>query len=72
MKFKDADLIGCPVRVTVGDRGLKNGIMEVKVRTDDDKGQEVSVADIVARVETTLADLRSAIETTVVEVPYED
>jgi len=72
VKFKDADLIGCPVRVTVGDRGLKNGIMEVKVRTDDDKGQEVSVADIVARVETTLADLRSAIETTVVEVPYED
>ena len=72
MKFKDADLIGCPVRVTVGDRGLKNGIMEVKVRTEDDKGQEVSVADIVARVETTLADLRSAIETTVVEVPYED
>ena len=72
VKFKDADLIGCPVRVTVGDRGLKNGIMEVKVRTEDDKGQEVSVADIVARVETTLADLRSAIETTVVEVPYED
>jgi prolyl-tRNA synthetase len=71
VKFKDADLIGCPVRVTVGDRGLQKGIMEVKVRTDQGRGQEVPVADIVARVETTLADLRSAVEATVVEVPYE-
>ena len=71
VKFKDADLIGCPVRVTVGDRGLQKGIMEVKVRTDEGKGQQVPVADIAARVETTLADLRSAVEATVVEVQYE-
>ena len=71
VKFKDADLIGCPVRVTVSDRGLQNGIMEVKVRTDAGKGQQVPVADMASRVETTLADLRSAVEATVVEVPYE-
>ena len=34
-KFADADLIGIPVRVTVGDRGLKNGEVEVKARTAD-------------------------------------
>jgi len=31
-KFKDADLVGMPVRVTIGDRGLKKGIIEVRVR----------------------------------------
>jgi prolyl-tRNA synthetase len=32
-KFADADLIGFPVRVTVGDRGLKDGKVEIKKRT---------------------------------------
>jgi len=32
VKFNDADLIGCPVRVTVGERGLKEGMVEVKAR----------------------------------------
>jgi prolyl-tRNA synthetase len=31
-KFKDADLIGIPLRVTVGDRGLKNGELELQER----------------------------------------
>jgi len=34
VKFKDADLIGVPLRVTVGARGLKEGKVEVKRRTD--------------------------------------
>jgi prolyl-tRNA synthetase len=34
VKFKDADLIGIPLRVVVGDRGLKEGKVEVKRRTD--------------------------------------
>lgn len=32
-KFADADLIGVPVRVNIGERGLKEGIVEVKRRT---------------------------------------
>jgi len=32
VKFKDADLVGMPLRVTVGDRGIKNGIVEAKAR----------------------------------------
>ena len=31
-KFADADLIGIPVRITVGDRGLKTGEVELKER----------------------------------------
>ena len=34
VKFNDADLIGCPVRVTVGEKALKEGMVEVKKRTD--------------------------------------
>jgi prolyl-tRNA synthetase len=30
VKFNDADLIGCPVRVTVGEKNLKNGMVELK------------------------------------------
>jgi prolyl-tRNA synthetase len=33
VKFKDADLIGVPLRVTVGDRGIKGGVFELKRRT---------------------------------------
>ncbi len=32
VKFTDADLIGCPVRATVGERGMKDGMVELKSR----------------------------------------
>lgn len=34
VKFKDADLIGMPWRITVGERGLKEGNVELKPRTE--------------------------------------
>jgi histidyl-tRNA synthetase len=43
VKFKDADLIGFPVRVVVGAKGLSNGGVEVK-RRDQDKSQMKIVA----------------------------
>ena len=36
MKFNDADLIGMPLRVTIGKRGLKQGAVELKRRDGDD------------------------------------
>ena len=33
VKFKDADLIGIPLRVVIGGRGLKEGQLEIKWRT---------------------------------------
>ena len=39
VKFNDADLIGIPVRVTVGDRGLKKGIVEFKLRREEERGE---------------------------------
>jgi len=32
VKFNDADLIGCPIRVTVGEKGLRDGMVELKPR----------------------------------------
>ena len=43
VKFKDADLIGFPIRVVVGAKGLANGGVEVK-RRDQDKSQMKIVA----------------------------
>ncbi|HQV62426.1 MAG TPA: His/Gly/Thr/Pro-type tRNA ligase C-terminal domain-containing protein, partial [Anaerolineales bacterium] len=34
VKFNDADLIGCPIRITVGEKNLKNGMVELKPRRD--------------------------------------
>ncbi|MFW6198088.1 MAG: proline--tRNA ligase, partial [Myxococcota bacterium] len=36
VKFKDADLIGIPLRITVGARGLKDGQVEIKARSEAD------------------------------------
>lgn len=33
-KFKDADLIGIPLRVVIGGKGLQEGVVEIKWRTD--------------------------------------
>lgn len=44
VKFKDADLIGIPLRVVVGGKGLKEGIVEVRWRTDDE-AQKVPVEE---------------------------
>ncbi len=46
VKFNDADLIGCPVRVTVGEKGLKEGKVEVKKRTSKDN-QLVPIEEII-------------------------
>ena len=32
VKFNDADLMGIPVRLTVGARGVSKGVVELKVR----------------------------------------
>ncbi len=48
VKFKDADLIGIPLRITVGDKALANQEVEFKPRTAD-QAELVKVEDAVAR-----------------------
>jgi prolyl-tRNA synthetase len=51
VKFKDADLLGMPFRVTIGAKALANGNVEMKPRTETDpkKAELIPVADV-ARV----------------------
>ncbi|HLZ35602.1 MAG TPA: proline--tRNA ligase [Nitrospira sp.] len=49
VKFNDADLIGAPFQVIVGDKGLAEGLLEVKTRRTGDK-IKISPADIPARI----------------------
>ena len=48
-KFKDADLIGIPTRITIGDKALAEDSVEYKRRTDDGKGTLVKITEIVDR-----------------------
>ncbi len=57
VKFKDADLIGYPVRVVAG-KGVANGMLELRLRRDAATAQEVAVAEAVDTVQSLLADLR--------------
>jgi prolyl-tRNA synthetase len=43
VKFKDVDLIGVPLRVVIGDRGLKEGKLEVKWRWEKE-AQKIDLA----------------------------
>jgi len=54
VKFKDADLIGIPVRVTVGERNLKQRLVEIKTR----RGGEVKLV----RVEDATTEVKKILE----------
>ncbi len=53
VKFNDADLIGCPIRVTVGEKGLKEGMVELKPRKVKEN-QLISVDEIVEKIKSIL------------------
>lgn len=58
VKFNDADLIGYPVRVTVGKKSAAEGTVEIKIRRTGEQ-EVVPIDQAVARVQEILADLRS-------------
>ncbi|MGA2108798.1 MAG: proline--tRNA ligase [Syntrophorhabdales bacterium] len=49
VKFKDSDLIGIPFRVTIGERALKEGNVEIKTRTIKEP-EKVRKEEVVGRV----------------------
>jgi prolyl-tRNA synthetase len=56
VKFKDADLLGIPIRITVGSRGLKQGTVELKKRTESES-QDVPADGALAATRAALAEL---------------
>ncbi len=55
-KFGTMDMIGLPWRITVGPRGLKNGVVEVTSRRTGDS-EEMPAADAIAKIKAIYADL---------------
>ncbi|MBI5943556.1 MAG: hypothetical protein HY864_04250 [Chloroflexi bacterium] len=52
VKFNDADLIGCPLRITVGEKNLKEGMVELKPRKAE-KNMLVPLADVISKIRET-------------------
>ena len=59
VKFKDADLIGVPLRITIGGRGLKDGVVEMKLRTEK-AVEKVPLTEAEARVQAAVAAAQAA------------
>ncbi|MGQ0626914.1 MAG: proline--tRNA ligase [Phycisphaerales bacterium] len=55
-KFKDADLIGIPIRITLGEKALAAGAVEFKRRSATDKGELVPQDAAVAHVLRAIAE----------------
>jgi prolyl-tRNA synthetase len=51
IKFADADLLGMPVQLTVGAKGLGRGVVERKVRATGER-DEIAIADVVTALTT--------------------
>ncbi len=49
VKFKDCDLIGIPLRVTIGERNLKEGLVEIKLRSEKES-QKIPKENIIEKV----------------------
>jgi len=49
VKFKDADLVGIPIRITIGDKALAEKSVEYKLRKGDDKGSLVPITEAAQR-----------------------
>ena len=69
VKFNDADLIGIPIRITVGQKSLKDGNVEIKLRKAEER-ELVPVEDLVDRVLALKAELEVEIAAGVVELPF--
>jgi prolyl-tRNA synthetase len=61
IKFKDADLLGLPIRVGFGERALAEGQVEVKLRHKSDV-EKMPAEGIAERVLAIVAELKQALE----------
>lgn len=49
VKFNDADLIGAPFQIVIGDKGLADGVVEIKIRRTGIKSR-IAPSDLVAHL----------------------
>jgi prolyl-tRNA synthetase len=61
VKFNDADLLGIPIRVTVGLRGVQNGQVELKLRAESES-IVVPIEDATASIQEKVKDLYDSLK----------
>jgi prolyl-tRNA synthetase len=71
VKFKDADLIGIPIRLTVSPRALKQGGIELKRRNSRER-VIIPLDDIISQIQSEIMAMKSEISKTVVDVPFDE
>lgn len=54
VKFKDADFVGAPIRLSVGERSLAKGAVEIKIRRSGEV-EQTPIAEAVERIKALLA-----------------
>lgn len=69
VKFNDADLIGVPIRLTIGSRSLDQGGVELKLRQEKER-ELVPMDDVEERVQEVKNALQAAVAARVVDVPF--
>lgn len=71
VKFNDADLLGIPIRLTVGAKGLSNGVVEAKLRRSGE-AWEMPLATLVQDVCALIAAETERINSKAVPMPFDD
>lgn len=71
VKFNNADLIGCPIRITVSDRASSEGGIEIKFRNEEER-RIVPLSEITDFLIASIKSLQDEINRNVKSVPYED
>ncbi|MCG2712777.1 MAG: proline--tRNA ligase [Candidatus Omnitrophica bacterium] len=58
MKFKDADLIGIPIQIIIGEKNLAQGIIEIKLRKTGQR-EKIKSGEVVPKVLKLIDDLQA-------------
>jgi prolyl-tRNA synthetase len=61
VKFKDADLLGIPVRITIGAKSIAEGKAEIKLRRESEI-KKIAITEIKENILKIIADLKKEIE----------
>jgi prolyl-tRNA synthetase len=69
VKFNDADLIGIPIRITVSERALSQGGVEIKLRREPAR-DVVPLEEIESRLRAEIQSLQDEITSKVTPVPF--
>ncbi len=70
VKFNDADLIGIPLRLTVSERSILQGGVEMK-RRDRDEKTVVPLSEVVSIVKGEIARMQTEIDARIIPVAYD-